>query len=506
MGKKIGIDLGTTYSCVYYIDDAGILRVIDASEGGNTTPSVVFFDPNGEVVVGATARVSCLVLQKRIKDAEEALGEDIDGAIITCPAYFGDAARNATIKAGENVTLNNGQRLKVLGILDEPVAAALAYGNSLQEDMKKKILIYDLGGGTFDCTVMDIDYSNDKKKMEVITTDGHHQLGGKDWDAALADYVRNEFCSRTDCDPEDMKNDPECVQWFSENIERAKQALTNKTATNLVVNFNGCKEKIEITRDIFENETQELLDRTISKVDEMLANKGMNMMNDIDEIIMVGGSTKMPQVRRRLEQEYNKPVNSYEPDKAVAMGAALVASGTKVEGGEGGQGSQTSDSFGEYALGGDSTIVVEDETGTVTEIIIKCTKSYGLSALRGNEEIIANIIMKDSEKPAMETRRFGTSAANQVSLNLEVYENDSLQPDATVEESTKLYESCIVELTPGLPKGAPIDITFNLDKNGVLVITALDVTNGISTVVTPVRIGGDADDIGMDEVVGVVLR
>ena len=545
MGKRIGIDLGTTYSCVSCVDDTGVTRIIDPAEGGGyTTPSVVYFDPNtNEAVVGSTARqdgalhpecmvervknymgdpnyilningqdyspaaISSLILKKLIGDAESWLGgEEIEGVVITCPAYFGDAAREATRVAGENVEMSNGQKLKVLQILDEPVAAALAYGDSRHEDMQKNVLVYDLGGGTFDVTVMKLNFIGDSRNMEVITTDGNHQLGGKDWDAALADYVRNKFCELTGCDPDEILNDPDQIQWYSENIERVKINLTKKEIAKLTPNFTGNKEQIEITREIFDTETESLLNQTIQLIDDMMDKKGLTIANDIDEIILVGGSTRMPQVERRLQMEYNKPITSYEPDKAVAMGAALVANGIKVDSTVSGGGSDIGGGDVPPAPPTGGTIVIEGGGGIETEIIVKCTKSYGLLAVNNGEDVIANIIMKDTEKPTVQTRRFGTSVANQESLNLRVFENNSLEENATVEESTELYENCIVELTPGLPANAPIEITFNLDASGILVITALDVTNNICKEVRPVRVGGDVNNIGMDAISGTVLR
>lgn len=532
MGKKIGIDLGTTYSCVSYVDDTGIVQIIKPAEGGgSTTPSVVYFDPDtNEAVVGSTAReegalhpecmvervknymgdpsyilningqdyspaaISSLILKKLIGDAESWLGaEEIEGAVITCPAYFGDAAREATRVAGENVVMSNGQKLNVLQILDEPVAAALAYGNSRHEDMQKNILVYDLGGGTFDVTVMKLNFVGDDRSMEVITTDGNHQLGGKDWDAALADYIRNKFCELTGCDPDEILNDPEQIQWYSERIERAKITLTQKETARLTPCFNGKKEQIEITREIFDAETESLLNQTIQLIDDMMDKKGLTIANDIDEIILVGGSTRMPQVERRLQIEYNKPITSFDPEEAVARGAALVASGTKVD------------------IGGGGVPPVPPTGGTITieggpRVIVKCTKSYGLLAVNDGVDVIANIIMKDTEKPTVQTRRFGTSVANQESLNLRVFENNSLEENATVEDSTELYENCIVELAPCLPANAPIEITFNLDASGILVITALDVTNNICKEVRPVRVGGDVNNIGMEAISGTVLR
>ena len=528
MGKKIGIDLGTTYSCVSYVDENGIVKIIDNIEGEQTTPSIVYFAENGEMTVGSTARqeggltperlvervknymgdptftitqdgndysasaVSAVILKKLVRDAKTYFGgEEIDGAIITCPAYFGEAARAATRAAGEAADLN------VLMILDEPVAAGLAYGNSRNEDMQKTVLIYDLGGGTFDCTVLKIDFKGGSKKMNVITTGGDHQLGGKDWDARLAEYVRNEFAQKKGVSIEDMENDAESRAWFSENIEKAKKLLTSRTSTVLTVSFNGEKEKIEISREAFDSNTTAELERTILLVNEMLSKKGLTMGSDIDEIILVGGSTYMPQVQQKLEQTYGKPISSYEPNKAVAMGAALVADGASFDVSGGGDEAGCSPGGFDEKTG---SLKLHSRDESVIDIGLTCTKSYGLAAENNGVEIVGNIIFKDAVKPAHQEREFGTSRANQSNISLRVYENNSLEEDATVDESIQMYDSCLIELTPGLPEGAPINIIFDLDGNGVLTITAVDLTNNKPTTVTPVRIGGEAANVGMDAI------
>lgn len=532
MGKIIGIDLGTTFCCVSYRDELGIIRTIDSRDGGTTTPSIVYFDPNGNnAIVGVTARqegamhpeylveriknrmctpgyvlsmngqdyspaaVSSLILSWIIRDAEEKFGdEDIEGAVITVPAYFPESGRQATRLAGENVVLKNGKKLKVLAILDEPVAASIAYGNSVHEDVHKTALIYDLGGGTFDCTVMRFDFEGDNKNLDMITTNGDHNLGGKDWDSALSDYVVSEFCARTGEDVYSMKSDPETIAWLSENIERAKIVLTARDSTSLSPSYNGKREKIEITREKFEELTSSLLDKTILLINDMMAEKGLSMESDIDEIIMVGSSTKMPQVQNRLEAEYGKSVKSYEPEKAVAMGAALVASSIKEDGKDG----KDDDKKGGVNGGNKGPLVIRGEDGGVIKLETKCTMSYGLVALDHGTEVVANIIFKDTEKPAAETRGFVTNVPDQRELKLRVFENNSLKKNATLDESEEIYESCIVELTPGLPHKAPIDITFSIDRDGILTITALDVTNGISKTVIPQRKGGDDNTAGMD--------
>lgn len=524
MGRKIGIDLGTTYSCVACVDESGRVQILDNAEGEQTTPSVVYIK-DGEVVVGSTARqegglnpecivervknhmgepdytlnvdgtdyspaaISRYILEKLVRDAKDKLGDDIDGAIITCPAYFGDMPRNATKAAAEAMGLN------VLQILDEPVAAALAYGYTRQEDMNKTILIYDLGGGTFDSTVLKLNFVGDKREMEVITTGGDHHLGGKDWDAKLTEYVTQEFCQRTGCDPDDMACDPECIQMFSENTEKTKKLLTAKESANMTVNFDGQKEKIEITRAKFDEITESQLNQTIMCIDNMLSAKQMTM-DQIDEIILVGGSTRMPQVKARLDMEYGKPISSYEPDKAVAMGAALMASFANYATSSTASGDQPAGGSEELSLGGAAEFT--DPQGRDFTVKIKCTKSYGLIAVNSRGvRLLSNIVLKDTEKPCAISKSFTAVCDNQDSALIEILENDSVNDTCAEEEGDKMYEDSTIQFPHPVAKGTPLEVTFVLDQNGNLEVE-LSVDGGPKQRVTPVRIGNDTNFVGMD--------
>ncbi len=548
MAKKIGIDLGTTYSCMSYVDNMGVVQIINNLEGDQTTPSVVFFDPDnaGEVVVGRTAKsaggehpecivervknymgnpeysyfangteysataVSTLILQKLINDAEQMLGEEIEGAVITCPAYFGEEARAATKLAGENVKLSNGNSLVVFSILDEPTAAAIAYGNSRQEDMDKTILIYDLGGGTFDCTVMKLSLHGDKKEMRVITTGGNHQLGGKDWDEALANLVRDKFCAVTGCDADEMRADSDSNAWFSENIEKAKQNLTSRDKTFLTPSYDFKKERIEVSVEEFEDVTSTLLDQTIMLVNDMLEKKGLSMMSDIDEIILVGGSTKMPQVTKRLNAEYNKTISTYEPDKAVAMGAALVASGYTVT-----SEVVTDETTGEQKV--ERTAKKVSPGGAISmpggEIrpIPTVTKSYGLRIVSGGEYKVLNLIVKDTAKPAHGSSidHFPLTITGEPDLVSEVQilvlESDSLDELVELDCCNSIYVEEPIKFDGAVPGNNEVSVEMDIDENGILSLALTDKVTGKTYHMQPRRNSDEANQKGLDAVKGMTI-
>lgn len=553
MGKKIGIDLGTTYSCVSYVDDDGVLRIADNIEGDQTTPSVVFFDSNNEAVVGSTARaegamnpeclcervknymgnadyrfmangteyssaaVSALILKKLVSDAAAAIGDDIEGAVITCPAYFGEEAKNATKVAGESVVLPNGKNLTVLKILDEPTAAAIAYADSRKEDMDKTVLIYDLGGGTFDCTVMKLKFQGGTKSVQVITTGGNHQLGGKDWDEAFTNLVRSKFCEETGSDEEEMKNSPDMIAWFSENIEQAKKKLTSRESTSLTPNFNGQRQKIEVTRQEFDEATANLLDQTISLVNEMLAAKGLSMDN-IDEIILVGGSTYMPQVSKKLEQEYGKPLGQYEPNKAVAMGAALVANEFKVSEITDEEIKQQQELGGEIigVLNNTEIETTEDGGTKVGDMVFyeNVTKSYGFRFYDQNEKKfkVLNLILKDTQKPAhgesiqFTQLAFSADPAPIDSVDMLVLESDSLERIVDLDMCNEIYVEEPIKLDAPVAGNSLVSVEMDVDGNSILSLKLKDLASGKVYEMHPKRKSDEANQEGMAEVIAMTLK
>lgn len=543
MGKKIGIDLGTTYSCVSYVDDTGTLRIIDNIEGDQTTPSIVFLNPDGSATVGASARqdgamnpdclvervknhmgnpdykfyangqeysaaaISTIILRQLVSDAERAIGEEIDGAVITCPAYFGEEARNATKIAGENVVLSNGKNLKVYKILDEPTAAATAYGESRKEDMNKTVLIYDLGGGTFDCTVMKLEFNGDNRTMSVITTGGNHQLGGKDWDAALKELVCQKFSEKTGANVDDMQNDPELCAEFSSSIESAKKKLTNKDNASIAVTFDGNKERIDVSLEEFENATSSLLEETITLVNNMLDQKCLSMEKDIDEIILVGGSTYMPQVTKKLKEVYNKNVNYYEPNKAVAMGAALFAKDCiEVE--------NTSSSSSDSIDLNKKLVLVDSKTGRKTEIIENCTKSYGLRIMDTsvNRNRVLNLVIKDTPKPAKgcSSDHFPLQLASTNNLVSEVgiliLENDSLEEMVEIENCQEIYIEEPLKLEEPVPGNSEVSVDLFVDANGIVSLELTEINTGKKYKITPRRKSDDANNEGMQAATKMTLN
>lgn len=338
MGKVFGIDLGTTYSCIAYIDENGKPVVLKNAEGDLTTPSAVFFETQTDVTVGSAAKesakmypeqvvtfikrsigqpgfslnlngidmkpeeISSYILKKVVKDAEDTLrmegklgdDEQIRDVVITCPAYFGVTERDATKAAGVIAGLN------VLAIINEPTAAAITYGVT-DDSQNKTVLVYDLGGGTFDITMINIKPG----EIRVICTGGDHNLGGKDWDDRVLMYLAEQYQSETGT-PDSILEDAETLQELSLAAERAKKLLSAKEKAPVAVNYMGERVRVELTREKFDELTEDLLTRTIDLTREMFkeAEKKGFTQNDVSEILLVGGSSKMPQVMSRVKSAF----------------------------------------------------------------------------------------------------------------------------------------------------------------------------------------------------------
>ena len=550
--KAFGIDLGTTYSCISYVDDiSGEPVVVDNSEGTNVTPSIVCFEDDETIVVGDVAKetavvspdatcefvkrrmgvdalaityngidyspeqISSLILKKLVKDAEAALDTEIKDVVITCPAYFGIAEKTATENAGKMAGLN------VMEIINEPTAAALCYG-SLRDVEDKTILVYDLGGGTFDVTIIRVT----PEEIVAIATDGDHQLGGKDWDTALMNYLEDVFRDQKEFEGE---FDLEAQQDLRLRAEKAKQQLTGKSKTKVIVQADGIKANIELTREAFDETTSSLLSQTLEKTEDAIAAAKEKGVEKIDEIILVGGSCKMPQVKTAVEKAYpDIPIKMFEPNEAVAKGAALhaesLAKGSaelqkwrdemeKIidiinKKGEGGntiditdvekgtiseedkkeieneiekQGGDISKiSFGR--IGGNVSQPVSSPSGPVLRNIT--SKSFGVEIVR-DEMIdgkmktvpkIANLIKKQDAVPVTISQEFGTAYANMDNAEIVVYETDVTEEVYDI-GTNKVLGTAILDLPPNLPADAPIQITFSLSTDGLLSLRGVDLTS-----------------------------
>ena len=517
MSKYVfGIDLGTTYSCIARVDDTARAEVIKNNDGDNITPSVVAFEGDN-VIVGADAKaeavlnpettvmlvktlmgktdfainyngedktpeeISAFILRKLTQDASEQLGVEVKDVVITCPAYFGTAERTATKNAGKIPGLN------VLEIISEPTAAALYYGCAKEQD-EKTILIYDLGGGTFDVTIMRISAD----KIEVICSDGDHDLGGKNWDEVLIGYLANQFVEKIGYD---IEFDEYAKQDLRLKAEKIKKQLTSRSQAGDMLEVMGNREKVTITRDEFDEITSTLLNETLKKTKEAIEvakNKGYDV---IDEILLVGGSTRMPQVKKALAKNFSEiEIKILEPDEAVAKGAAIHAVNVYVNN----QKSLTAKDFEsneevKVTVNGDEKELKAQDYkenltfspemmsigGNTREIVIATTKSFAVKV--ENKEGIKscfNMIIKNEAMPSgfLEVSgNFSTLYDNQATVDIEIYENDYMDKYFEVDEDLKIGDA-VLELPKNTPAGSPVEITLKLNKEGILEVKGLDKT------------------------------
>lgn len=475
--KAIGIDLGTTFSTVAHIDAYGKPQIVPNSESERITPSVVLFDGGGSVVVGTVAKnnsvaeperivdfvkremgkpkdqfhrqfgdkiysaeeLSALILTKLKGDAEKYLKQPVTDAVITVPAYFNDAERTATITAGQLAGLN------VLQIINEPTAAAVAYGlDKLDED--QTVFVFDLGGGTFDVTIMRIEGSH----INMLATNGDHRLGGKDWDDVIVNMVAEEF------DREHGENpllDLQSYQDLQSRALAAKIQLSSRERTAIVHSYNGKSVKVELTREEFERRTRHLVEKC-KAICEIVMEEAKLQWTNLNKILLVGGMTRMPMIRDMITQlspiEVGEDVNA---DEAVAIGAAIQAILVML------QEEQTS---GEQVLPEDTRQQFSSRDGALMHVTNITSHTLGVVLWNESDlqEYVYPMIGKMSPIPATAKNYFGTASANMPRAIVRIVEGESSMPT----ECTPLG-ICDVKLPPFLPKGSPVELVYEYNAN-----------------------------------------
>ncbi len=509
--KKIfGIDLGTTYSAIAYVNEYGKTTIVLNAENQRITPSVVFFDED-QIIVGEVAKenakiypneivtlikrsmgdpyflfeyqgkhyrpeeISSYILRKLVNDAKQHLNEDITDVVITCPAYFGINEREATRVAGEIAGLT------VRQVLNEPTAAAIAYG-MMENNDENVILVYDLGGGTFDITM----FHAKPDAIEVICTGGDKELGGKDWDDRIIRYMVEQFQTETGT-TDDILEDVDTWQELQLAAEKAKKTLSQRDKTPIMVTSRGERVRIELTREKFQEITSDLLERTISLTHNMLEDAQKKGYDKFDKFILVGGSARMPQIAARLKTEFpSVRPKQFAPDEAITKGAAIYGwkmslNDVLIERVKEYSGEQDVDQINIPESIAQS---VADETGFTLDavkysnIAIRnvTSKSFGVVARNEqNEDQVINLVLKNTRVPVQVTEQFGTHLKNQKTVKIRIMEDEVSSKNVSADDAIEIG-TAILKIPSNLPANSPIQIVFRLNEEGRLSITAMETT------------------------------
>jgi molecular chaperone DnaK len=535
-----GIDLGTTYSVVAYIDETGRPAVTRNSDGDDTTPSVVYFETEDNVVVGKAAKasagvdpdnvvslikrqmhnkdytrffwekehspssISALILAELARNAEETTHRTVRQVVITVPAYFGLLEKDATKKAGEIAGL------EVIGIVPEPVAAALAYGVTGSAD-GTTFMVYDLGGGTFDITLIRMTDTS----VEVLAVDGDHNLGGADWDERLFEYLKEQTVEQTGF--EDIDEDEGALQDLRRMAEETKQALSKAESKTVAHRLAGKPAKIVVTRTQFQEMTADLLEKAVEITRRMLADAEQRfpgIRGQISELLLVGGSSWMPAVAERLRAEFPWEPKVADPDLAVAKGAALYAAGQTVKlveaeaeaggGRVGAEASANGNRRGTLPSGPPSEAAIaavtertgmdaEQVAGVVRTVVNVLPKAVGIKLLDsdvpGWEKLpddempfyVEHLVPAQTQLP-YDAEKFtaGTTVAGQQSIAIEIWEQAGAVPDQALDSNHRVDDAGLIEGLGlfRLPAGSPIDITLKVDAEGTVNLLAVEPTSG----------------------------